>query len=404
MWEGIHPLERYLASAGGLEDTDLDSRSLHADENDVGRRRTITKQEGRHHRGKLVMVLAEVLLLDLSSKEFERVIDLLRGYGLDMLLQGRFKAYTRLLSRLNQRVAQLGGEHKPAAKQLTDELMGAEAARRALASLEAERCDDPPAAVTLLSELTPKGMALLWETAAEKIAKEPEQLSDGVLAKALERAAAERPEVLLGDPAKLEERHLRLMAKILPQPVPPEVAEKWSEQLGSLSTSTDPGIRLGLLHLLASVQPPDLERILIYALEDEDGKVRTTAATLISNHLGARALQPLLQVLLSPDFEAREYSEQAEFYMALAKASPQEVYPLLEKTISRRSWLAPRRWRMQKACALRALGAIPIEKAGPILIKFRDSRDLLLAEASREALESHRRNLQGDGEGSRRAA
>jgi HEAT repeat protein len=190
----------------------------------------------------------------------------------------------------------------------------------------------------------------------------------------------------------------------LPEPVPTKVAEKWGEQLLSLSTHTDPGIRLGLLHLLAAVQPPDLERILLYALEDEDGQVRTTAATLMSDRFGARALQPLLQVLLSSGFEMREYPEQADFYLALAKASPQEVYPLLEKTISRRSWLAPRRWRVQKACALRALGVIPIEKAGPILIKFRDSRDPLLAEASREALESHRRNLQGDGEGSQRAA
>lgn len=404
LWEGIHPLERYLASAGGLEETDLDARTLRAEEGELFRLRNLAKQEGRLLRPKLLMVLAEMLLMDLMRSEFERVVDLLRGYGLDLLQQGKFQTFARLTQRVGERRQELTGDRAEMLLALGSELAGQEAAKRALSAVASDRCDDEKAAVTFLSELQTDGLALLLEAAAAKLDLSTGTVERGIPVQALARAAAQRPEVILENRGGIKEGHLSLLAKILPHPVPPEQAERWSPKLSNMFAGGDPGIRVGVLQFLAAVRPPDLEQRLLQALGDDDSRVRQAAAKLLGEKLGPQALQPLLRVLLDHGFEKREFEEQAVFYESLARSSPEEVFPLLEKTLLRRSWLAPKHWHIQKACALRALGAVPIEIAGPLLMKYRNSKDALIAQASREALERHRRRLHGDTGQARRTA
>jgi len=403
MWEGIHPLERYLASAGGLEDTDLDPRTLRVEDVELETLRSQAKQEGRQLRPKLLMVLTEMLLADLTPVELDQILTLFRGYSLDLLQQGRFRVFMRAMSRLRQRKGEVNQETAEQLSKLERELAGEQAAQRAMAALESDRCDDPEVAVAFLGGLRPSGLAVLLDSAAE-VGESAESAHRAVSAQALSRAIVRRPEMLFRNAGAIKEAHLNLLAQILPQPVPPEQAEELSRSLGPLLGDPDPGVRAGVLRFLTSVRPPDLEKRILQSLDDPDSHVRRIAARLLSERFGARALQPLLQVLLSPGFEKREYEEQAAIYEALAQCSPEEMFPLLEKTVSRRNWLAPRHWRIQKACALRALGAIPIEKAGALLMRHRDSRDALLAEASRQALENHRQRLQAGGEANGKAA
>jgi HEAT repeat protein len=403
-WEGIHPLERYLASAGGLEETDLDLGALRAEETELARLRSQAKQEAHQMRPKLVMVLLELILVGLTPTEFERVIALLRGYALDLLQVGRFAFFGRVMTRLRERAEELRGQEAQALTGLVGELSGAEAATRVLAALDAQRCDDERAATTFLAELSPAGLRVLLDALAADLEHDPGEVRWRVAGAALRSAAASSPERVVGDPAKLTEHHLRVLARLIPPGQAPERARFWSQSLSPLWTSGDPGVRAGALRLLAAVRPPDLERLLQLALNDEDSSVRQTAAELYGAVFGARALQPLLHLLLSHGFEQRSFEEQAAFYEALTRASPEEVFPLLEKTVRRRDWLARKHWRVQKACALRALGSVPIEKAGSHLMRYRNARDPLLAEASRYALECHRRKLQAPAAAARRAA
>jgi hypothetical protein len=403
-WEGIHPLERYLASAGGLEETDLDPRTLQVDGEDVARLARLAKQEAHQLRPKLIMVLLELLLVGLAPEEFDRVIALVRGHALDLLQMGRFSFYRLMLRRLRERAEEVAGDQGERLTALIGELTGPETATRALAALGAERCDDAQVATALLAELQPPGLAVLLDALAGDIKAAEEDDRWRVAGAALRQAALEGPERLVGDPALLTEQHLHALARLIPTGQSGERARHWSQSLSTLWAHGAAGVRAGALSLLAAVRPPDLERLLQLGLGDEDSLVRQTAAGLYSEALGAKALQPLLQILLSHGFEQRPYEEQTAFYEALSSASPDEVFPLLEKTVRRRDWLAPRHWRVQKACALRALGSVPIEKAGALLMRYRSARDPLLAEASRYALELHRRRLQGPVPGARRAA
>jgi hypothetical protein len=403
-WEGIHPLERYLASAGGLEEIDLDPGALRAEESELARLRSQAKQEAHQLRPKLVMVLLELILVDLAPDEFERVIGLLRGYALDLLQVGRFAFFGRVMQRLRERTGERQGQEAQALIRLVGELSGAEAATRVLAALDAQRCDDEKAAAAFLAALSPAGQRVLLDALAAHLEHDADDVRWRVAGAALSAAAAQNPEQVIGDPTLLSENHLRVLATLVSPGQTPERARFWSQSLSPLWANGDPGIRAGALRLLASVRPPDLERLLQLALNDENSTVRQTAAEVYCAVCGARALQPLLHILLSHGFEQRSFEEQATFYEALTRASPEEVFPLLEKTVRRRDWLTRKPWRVQKACALRAMGGVPIEKAGSHLMRYRNSRDPLLAEASRYALECHRRRLQTPTTATRRAA
>lgn len=395
VWEGLHPLERYLASAGGLEETDLESGRMQIGEEEPARLRNLAKQENRHLRPKLLMVLAEILLVDLSDTEYERVLGLMRGYALDLLQLGRFREFNRMVLRLRERGKTLTGERARALASLYDDLTGADAAMRALSALDSQRCDDEKAAVSYLSDLSPQGLWVLLDAAAVERCGAVGTDRPGPAIQALAHSATQRPETILQDEANLTEDHLAVLARILPATISPERAQYWSKCASRLLSSALPGIRGGALRLLAAIRATDLEPKLPAILEDEDPQVRMIAAQIASELMGKRVLELLLEALLSKGFEEREYEEQACFYEALVSAAPDDVFPLLEKTLRRREWLAPRHWRIQKACALRALAHVPIHKSGALLMKFRTSRDELLAEASREALERHRTNLHG---------
>ena len=393
MWEEIHPLERYVASAGGLDTTDLDARTLRTDEADLAHLRNQAKSEGLRMRRKMVMVLGEILLLDLSPAESRRVLALIRRFAIEVLQEGHFDTYVQLVHRFRERVNDFPGNLGEGMRRLTDELSGLEAARQTLGALESLPCDNEKMIVAFLSELQPDGLQLIFDHVAEQgVARARTGLT--IPDQAIARAMVHRPQALLGQPTGLTDRHLQALARLLPKQTTPDQAEVWSMILVTLQRCPEAPVRMALLEFLAACRAPNLEKRLLRSLDDEDGRVRKTAALLMSRTMGAAALQPLLQALLSRDFDKRDFDEQAALYEALANSSPEEVFPLLERTVSRRDWLAPRHWRVQKACALRALGLIPIEHAGPLLMKYRDAKDPLLAEASRHALEQHRRSIQ----------
>lgn len=396
LWEEMHPLERYVASAGGLDTTDMDARTLRTDESDLAHLRNQAKSESVRMRRKMVMVLGEILLLDLSPAESRRVLALIRRFAIEVLQEGHFDTYVQLVHRFRERLNDLPGDLGEGMRRLTNELSGLEAARQTLGALESLPCDNEKMIVAFLSELQPDGLQLVFDhVAAEEEASARAGAGPGIPAQAIARAMVHRPQALLGQPPSLTDRHLRALARLLPIQTTADQAESWSRQLVTLQRSPEAPIRMALLEFLAACRSPNLDKRLLRSLDDEDGRVRKTAALLMSRSMGAGALQPLLQVLLSRDFDKRDFDEQAALYEALASSSPEEVFPLLERTVSRRDWLAPSHWRVQKACALRALGLIPIERSGPLLMKYRDAKDPLLAEASRSGLERHRRSIQG---------
>ncbi len=405
LWEGMHPLERYLASAGGLDTTDLNARTFQAEEGELSSLCKLVKQEGRQIRTKMVKVLGEILLLDLSPSESERILKLIRQYTLDLLREGRFDTFVHVIRRFRERSADLSGPLATALEQMSEDLSGAEAARRTLDALETSVCGNEKLVIAFLSELRPPGLRIVLDAVASAIeVDESGRAMSSIPAQAMGRAMQHRAHLLLGQPNRLSARDLKALAKFMSPQFTADQAEEWSRQLASLHSSPEADIRVAVLEFLTACRAPNLEKRLLRSLEDDDGQVRLTAAQILSETYGARALQPLLQTLLAKDFDKRDFEEQAALYEAMACSSPGEVFPLLERTVSRRDWLAPRHWRIQKACALRALGFVSIEQAGPLLMKYRDARDPLLAESSRRALERHRKQIQSDGRSPSRAA
>jgi hypothetical protein len=394
-WEGMHPLGRYLASAGGLDNVDIDSRVLQVEAAELTRLRNAAKQEHQRLQPKLVSILSELLLLDLSRLEFERLIGLMRDHTLALISQGQFSAFSRMARRLGELAPQLDKEQSADLASLAQYFSSVDAARRALKALMDGYCDDEQAAIDFFGAMEFAGQKLLMDAVIPEHGVKLSSSVNALIMQALSRTVANDLELILSGVNEFREEHFTLLAQLLPTNLSPPQAEQISRQVRGLLSMAKPGVRVGVLQILSAAGTPGLERILQTSLEDEDSRVRLTAAELYCSSFTVKALQPLLQILLTDEFEKRDFDEQAYFYEAMAKSSPTEVFPFLEKTICRRNWFAPPKWRIQKACALRALGMIPIEKSGPLLLKHRKSRDPFLAAASRAALERHRLKLHG---------
>ncbi len=402
-WEGLHPLGRYLASSGGLDNSDIDSRSFRVSQVELATLRNAAKTESRYLEPKLVALFSELLLLDLSRIEFDRLVVLLHEYTLSLLEQGRFEVFIRMASRLGELVPQLNEEQAKDLGLLAGKFSNDEAIDKALAAVKADKCDNEEAAARFFGGFGFAGQIKIMNSLIPDLEQSTPPASSGILLRALARAVERKLDLFLEKPQLLKEEHFTLLARLLPEQVSAKMAEQLGRRLNSLLGVADPGVKIGVVKLISVANVPGLEKILQTCLEDDSPQVRMMATEILSQKFGAKSLQLLLQILLTDEFESREFEEQAFFYEALARSSPEEVFGFLERTISRRNWFAPAKWRIQKACALRALGMIPLEKAGPPLLKYRNSRDPFLAAASRTALERHRFKLHGTPDEKRRA-
>ncbi len=391
-WERLHPIERYLARSGALEEAELEVLDLEVSETDLAGLRREVKEDRARLGAKFALILPELLACDLEARELDHLLTVMEEQGMRLLEQGAFGALNVFASRLADA---LNGTYGNQLKRIGAALLGPEAAERALSALRTGVVDDAEAAIEYLSGLREEGIALLLAAASTQ---EHRGVASAVLAGALARVLEERPQILLQRLGAADPRQLRYLAGILASARIRVPSGLWEDSLAALLEHDSARVRVEALRLAAALGHPRLEKMLVRSVSDPEGEVRVTAAELLSRRFKAKALSSLLQIVVSEGFEERSFEEQVAFFEALARSSPGEVFPILAGTLKRRALFGRRRLRARKACALRALGEIPIEMSGPLLMKYRNSKDPLLAESARRALERHRERMQTSGD------
>jgi hypothetical protein len=132
-----------------------------------------------------------------------------------------------------------------------------------------------------------------------------------------------------------------------------------AKYLGSLVTHRDSKVRELVLRLL--MQFGDKGKDLMQRfLKDPVAEIRAKASISLARTVKDKAVKPLMEIILSEDFDKRAYEEKASFFKALGETGSKEVIPALKEIANKRTWFKKAKWEEMRVCAantLKMLGA-----------------------------------------------
>jgi len=132
-----------------------------------------------------------------------------------------------------------------------------------------------------------------------------------------------------------------------------------AKYLGSLVTHRDSKVRELVLRLL--MQFGDKGKDLMQRfLKDPEAEIRARASISLARTVKDKAVKPLMEIILSEDFDKRAYEEKASFFKALGETGSKEVIPALKEIANKRTWFKKAKWEEMRVCAantLKMLGA-----------------------------------------------
>jgi len=89
-------------------------------------------------------------------------------------------------------------------------------------------------------------------------------------------------------------------------------------------------------------------------------EIRARASISLARTVKDKAVKPLMEIILSEDFDKRAYEEKASFFKALGETGSKEVIPALREIANKRTWFKKAKWEEMRICAantLKMLGA-----------------------------------------------
>jgi HEAT repeat protein len=155
-------------------------------------------------------------------------------------------------------------------------------------------------------------------------------------------------------------------------------------RLERLLRHADTRVRREVVRTLDSLEGSRPVPALLKALNDEDSSVRILAARSLGHRDGAGGQAALLTHVLPGSFDNRPGEEIEAFTLALATLGGEEAVSILD-TLWRRQHLRARALPVRVA-ALRALAAIPSEKAAMVLAEAARSREAPVRQAAERML------------------
>lgn len=129
--------------------------------------------------------------------------------------------------------------------------------------------------------------------------------------------------------------------------------------LGSLVTHRDSKVRELALQLLTQFGEKGKDLIQRF-LKDPVAEIRAKASVSLARTAKDKAVKPLMEIILSEDFEKRAYEEKASFFKALGETGSKEVIPALKEIAHKRTWFKKAKREEMRICAantLKMLGA-----------------------------------------------
>ncbi len=128
--------------------------------------------------------------------------------------------------------------------------------------------------------------------------------------------------------------------------------------------------------------------LLVRALTDDDVRIRSMAAINLGKAGKKTGLIPLLEIVQSKDFYKREPVEIKAFFNGIGMAGSDEVVPVLQDLLERKSWFSRGKTEEIRMGAAHALAMIGTPDATAILEEGKNSKDETLRDACTQALKS----------------
>jgi len=129
--------------------------------------------------------------------------------------------------------------------------------------------------------------------------------------------------------------------------------------LGELVTHEDLKVREETLQIVDRFGEKGKDLIKKFLMDPASG-IRAKAALLLARSAKGEAVRLLTEIILSEDFYKRDYREKVSFFRALGETRSEEVIPILEKIVKKRTWFQGEKWNEMRQCAtntLKMLGA-----------------------------------------------
>jgi HEAT repeat protein len=124
--------------------------------------------------------------------------------------------------------------------------------------------------------------------------------------------------------------------------------------LRNLVGHPDTKVREETLQLLGKFGENGRELVVKF-LDDPSPAIRGKASLILARIAREKAVQPLMDIVLSEDFYKRDLNEKASFFRALGETGSKEVIPTLEKIAKTKRWFQKGKWDEMRLCAANAL-------------------------------------------------
>ena len=147
-------------------------------------------------------------------------------------------------------------------------------------------------------------------------------------------------------------------------------------------------VRREAIQALGLIGGPKTVGLLVKALTDDDLRIRCMAAINLGKAGKKAGLIPLLEIVQSKDFFKREPVEIKAFFNGIGMAGSNEVVPVLQELLERKSWFGRGKTDEIRMGAAHALGMIGTPDAKAILEEGQNSKDDTLRDACIQALKS----------------
>jgi len=148
----------------------------------------------------------------------------------------------------------------------------------------------------------------------------------------------------------------------------------------------DERVRRTALKALSRYESKEIKAPLIKMLNDESSYIRSQAVVHLARSSKHEALRPILSIIQSESFMARDFSEKAAFFRAIGEIRSDESLPVLRKIVEKRTWFKKPEWDQLQVCAIGALRMIGTEESRRILEIGKRSKSQAVRKACLQAL------------------
>ena len=331
-------------------------------------------------------LLLDILRSEPAEREAALAADALRDHLQALERQGRVLVLRRLRERIEPGMAA-----SPAAFRGLTEIEAYfhdPALMASLLTARGYRAEDRAAAVLLAGEVPAEtALALL-----ALLDDEPEALDPAVAESLRTRLGADHALQLLA----LTGGSRPVLRRIALERMVPR--EEDLRHLRELQKHAEPEWRLLAVGAMARGGGSAPVAGLADALDDPIPEIRMAAAEALGHRGGHSALEPLLRLVASREFDRRSIEERCCVLLAAGRAAPRDVWPVLARLVERRRFGMPRRRAWRGEPALEALARLP--EPVPTLLRNRwRGRPDLRAALDRASSQAGMEAAGGDGHG-----